>query len=347
MTTKLHNDDELLVTIRCITYNHAQYIRQCLEGFIMQITNFRFEVFVHDDASTDGTDLIIREYAEKYPKLIKPYFETENQYSKHDGSFQRITFSPSYLKGKYIALCEGDDYWIDPFKLQKQVDIIESDPQITMVCNRTPFYSERKHKITSEYYCRTDSRGVLYKKDVFNRSGLYISTCSILYRNHLLDDYPSYCKQCAVGDLPLQIYCSLIGDIYYIDENLSVYRTDNPESWGGKEKWNSVDDSRLNTIHSLIVMYKGFAEDYKCYRRLFLDNVGFILFSNMPSHSNIQALAKYLNFFSEEFSHLPLKWRIIIFLKNTRKPLYYLYMLFYLYLFDEKKYRPLKTIVDA
>ena len=115
-------NNEITVTIRCIVFNHEPYLRQCLDGFIEQKTNFKFEVWVHDDASTDGSAAIIKEYAEKYPDIIKPYFEKENQYSKHDGSFQRITYSPKYLRGKYIALCEGDDYWIDSSKLQKQVD---------------------------------------------------------------------------------------------------------------------------------------------------------------------------------------------------------------------------------
>ena len=79
-----------MVTVRCITYNHEPYIRQCLEGFVMQKTNFRFEAIVHDDASTDGTAAIIKEFADKYPNIIKPIFETENQYSKRDGSLRRI-----------------------------------------------------------------------------------------------------------------------------------------------------------------------------------------------------------------------------------------------------------------
>ena len=116
----------LMVTIRCITYNHESYIRQCLDGFLMQKTTFRFEAIVHDDASTDGTATIIREYADKYPNIIKPIFETENQYSKRDGSLRRIL--DAHTHGKYIAMCEGDDYWTDPYKLQKQVDFLESHP---------------------------------------------------------------------------------------------------------------------------------------------------------------------------------------------------------------------------
>lgn len=117
----------IIVSIKCITYNHASFIRQCLDGFVKQKTNFRFEAIVHDDASTDGTADIIREYAEKYPDIIRPILETENQYSKGKGALTKIMHEA--CKGKYVALCEGDDYWTDPLKLQKQVDFMESDTE--------------------------------------------------------------------------------------------------------------------------------------------------------------------------------------------------------------------------
>mgnify|MGYP000825848659 FL=1 len=125
------DDNKILVSIQCLVYNHEPYLRQCLDGFVMQKTNFCFEAIVHDDVSTDGSAAIIREYAEKYPDIIKPIYETENQYSKRDGSLFKIMNAA--CKGKYIAMCEGDDYWIDPLKLQKQVDILESDDSVSMV----------------------------------------------------------------------------------------------------------------------------------------------------------------------------------------------------------------------
>lgn len=123
--------DEILVSIKCTVYNHEPFLRQCLDGFVMQKTNFRFEAIVHDDASTDGSAAIIKEYAEKYPDLIKPIYETENQYSKKDGSLRKIM--DAACRGKYIAICEGDDYWIDPLKLQKQVDFLEENPDYGLV----------------------------------------------------------------------------------------------------------------------------------------------------------------------------------------------------------------------
>ena len=108
----------------------------------MQKTCFRFEAIVHDDASTDGSAAIIREYAEKYPEIIKPIFETENQYSKNDGSIRRIM--NAHTHGKYVAMCEGDDYWTDPYKLQKQVDFLESHPDYVMCSHRFNQYIEDK-----------------------------------------------------------------------------------------------------------------------------------------------------------------------------------------------------------
>ena len=135
-----------LLTIRCLVYNHEPFLRQCLDGFVMQKTNFPFEAIVHDDASTDGSAAIIREYAEKYPDIIKPIFETENQYRKHDGSIARIMEAAVHPNSKYIAFCEGDDYWIDPNKLQIQVDFLENHPDFVMTSHDYVYYYEDTHE---------------------------------------------------------------------------------------------------------------------------------------------------------------------------------------------------------
>lgn len=135
-----------LVSIRCFVYNQVKYVRQCLDGFVMQKTNFPFEAIVHDDASTDGSAEVIKEYAQKYPHIIKPIFETENLYSKHDGSLEKVM--DAQMRGKYIAVCEGDDYWIDPLKLQKQVDFLESHPEFVCSCHRYNIYNELAKEMT-------------------------------------------------------------------------------------------------------------------------------------------------------------------------------------------------------
>ena len=102
--------DEIILSIHCLTYNHEKYIAEAIDSFLMQKTNFKFEILIHDDASTDRTVDIIKKYQQKYPEIIKPIFQTENQYSK---GVNKINYKFNFIrsKGKYIALCEGDDYW--------------------------------------------------------------------------------------------------------------------------------------------------------------------------------------------------------------------------------------------
>ena len=218
----------LMVSIRCITYNHEPYIRQCLEGFVMQKTNFRFEAIVHDDASTDGTADIIREYAEKYPDIIKPIFERENQYSKHDGSIRRIM--DKACTGKYIALCEGDDYWTDPQKLQIQVDFMESHPEYSMCWHDAAILNvvigetignHRRYKKNST--CRVE--------DLIEGGGEFCPTLSMLYRRNIMEYAPKELFMQHVGDYPLQLYFALMGKVYYFDRCMGVYRANVTNSW--------------------------------------------------------------------------------------------------------------------
>ena len=135
-----------LVTIRCTVYNQAKYLRQCLDGFVMQQTTFPYEAIVHDDASTDGSADIIREYAERYPDIIKPVLEEENQYSKGGGVMWKKINAAMHPDSKYIAYCEGDDYWCDPHKLQLQVDFLESHPDYYMTCHAFKYYMQVEDK---------------------------------------------------------------------------------------------------------------------------------------------------------------------------------------------------------
>ena len=139
-----------LVSIRCTVYNHEPFLRECLDGFVMQKTNFPFEAIVHDDASTDGSAAIIREYAEKYPDIIKPIYETENQYWKGVGAVGKIIDAAIHPNTKYIAFCEGDDYWTDPNKLQIQVDFLESHPEFVLTSHDYIEYDEDKHEFAQE-----------------------------------------------------------------------------------------------------------------------------------------------------------------------------------------------------
>ncbi len=130
---------QIQVTILCITYNHGPYIRNTLEHFVNQRVNFKYEILIHDDASTDSTADIIREYAEKYPDVFVPILQTENQYSKGVPIIAKLY---PKARGKYLAICEGDDFWPDLDKLQKQFDFLESHPEYSAVAGVTEFFDD-------------------------------------------------------------------------------------------------------------------------------------------------------------------------------------------------------------
>ena len=133
-----------MVSICCLAYNQKSYIEKTIESFLAQKTSFDFEIIIHDDASSDGTQDIIKKYAEKYPYKIIPIFQEQNQYSK--GVENSITFCYPRARGKYIALCEGDDYWCDESKLEKQVAIFEENPECTFSFSNGYSYDEKKQK---------------------------------------------------------------------------------------------------------------------------------------------------------------------------------------------------------
>ena len=215
------NADAPLVSVRCITYNHEPYIAQALEGFLMQKTNFPFEVIVHDDASADRTAEIIREYEVRFPKIIKPIYETENQYSKRDDSLGRIM--DAACKGKYIAFCEGDDYWTDENKLQMQVDFLEGNPEYGLCYTRARQFIQKK---------RTFSK-TLFGKPVadFNdllQNGNRIPTLTVMLRKSLYERYREEIhpenKGWLMGDYPTWLYVAHESKVKFLDSVTSVYR---------------------------------------------------------------------------------------------------------------------------
>lgn len=217
------DNSSILVVIQCLAYNHEPYIRDCLEGFVMQKTNFRFVAIVHDDASTDKTADIIREYEAKYPEIIKPIYETENQYSKKDDSLGRILDAAIYATGaKYIAMCEGDDYWTDPYKLQKQVDFLENNMDFSICYHKVKIWDEESNVFIADPVVDdnfTDSLIVDLAK------GNCIHTLSVMYRRNLLVD--SRMKKFGVvrvGDYLYHMIYAEYGKIHRIDDCMGVYR---------------------------------------------------------------------------------------------------------------------------
>ena len=228
------------VSVVCNAYNHEKYIRSALDGFVMQKTTFPFEVLVHDDASSDRTAEIIREYEIEYPDIIKPIYSTENQYSKNDGSLSRIQYGR--VQGKYIALCEGDDYWTDPLKLQKQYDLLESHPEIDICA--TAAKTERDGEIVGRI--STSLRDTLFSiEEVILGGGGFVATASLMYRTSIRKNPLPFFKVLRL-DYTTQIAGSIRGGMLYLAEDTCVYRLATVGSWTNRMS----NDSSKQTAHT-------------------------------------------------------------------------------------------------
>jgi len=208
-----------VVSIFCITYNHEKFIRNAIEGFLMQETSFPVEIFIHDDASTDGTTEIINEYARKHPQLFWTVLQSENQYAR-----KRFAFFFEYLsrqRGEFIALCEGDDYWTSPHKLQRQVDLLEEKSERSLV-----FHMVRVSWTWNYAKDSVSNEGELAKEWTAREviAGKSIHTCSMLYRKSMLPAIPAWFGEVAGGDIPLQLMLGDAGLIAFVPEVWSVYR---------------------------------------------------------------------------------------------------------------------------
>ncbi len=221
-----NNNTESLVSIDCLTYNHENYIRDALEGFLMQKTDFAFEVLIHDDASTDQTANIIRKYEKKYPGVIKPIYQKENQFSQ-DGDISK-QFQYPRAKGKYIAICEGDDYWTDPYKLQKQVDFLEAHPDYGLVHSDFDKLFEKRGRVIRNFN-RKNNISNSSKNDIFN--GLLtrqykICTLTVLARTELLSNAINNIDTSGylMSDLPTWLEMTQLTKFHYFKDSVGVYR---------------------------------------------------------------------------------------------------------------------------
>ena len=222
-----------VVSVCCATYNHENYIGESLDGFLTQETNFIFEVIVRDDASTDKTADIIKEYERKYPNIIKPSYEQENGYQQ-DIKPAPIMFKKA--KGEYIAICDGDDYWIEPCKLQKQVDYLNENQEYGMVYTKAKVYIQKEKKFS---YKLLGTKIPLTLRSAFRivltphppGDLLFINnipTSTVICRRSLilryLEDMSAHVDKWMMGDRPLWIWFQCNSKICSLDTLTSVYR---------------------------------------------------------------------------------------------------------------------------
>ncbi len=243
-----------MVSIVCITYNHEQFIADAIDGFLMQKTNFDFEILIHDDASTDKTADIIKKYELKFPNIIKPIYQKENQYSK---GIKVVDLNWKRAKGKYIALCEGDDYWSDPFKLQKQVDYMENNSDCTLCTHAVEKVTINKVRIGYERPYDRDIKAPT--TDLILGGGYFVGTTSLLFPRNLIESTPDFYLNASVGDYPLQIYLASKGYAYYMNEVMGAYRIGVEGSWSQRQiNGNDKREKQIYHTEQVINMLEGF-----------------------------------------------------------------------------------------
>lgn len=233
----------LLVSINCATYNHEEYIAEALEGFLMQKTDFNYEILIGEDCSTDKTRKIVEEYIEQYPDKIK-MITSENNVGERINFIRLLENS----KGKYIAVCEGDDFWIDPYKLQKQVDYMEGNPECTLCFHAADIVlvSKKKTGMKIKPYYQTRVSPI---EDIISGGGGFCHTASLLYPRKRMKNPPSFFLTAHVGDYPIQLILASQGYAYYIDDCMSAYRTGVKGSWTSRQGSGECLRSKMTRIH--------------------------------------------------------------------------------------------------
>ncbi|MGP1588510.1 MAG: glycosyltransferase [Oribacterium sp.] len=220
---------EIMVSVLLVTYNHGRYIGECLEHILGQKRDFGIEILLHDDASTDGAQEIIRDYQRRYPELVKPILRTENQYSRGKTNITGLFNLPRAV-GKYVATLDGDDYWCDPYKLKKQISYMEAHPDTALCFHAARVLREDGGPVNTALMTPFPrSRELDPRELVDHASGAAFG--SFLLRREILLPLPAFYFTCPVGDRPLELIAAAHGKAYYFREPMSVYRFHTAGSW--------------------------------------------------------------------------------------------------------------------
>lgn len=256
------NEQPPLVSVCIATYNHSAYIKQCIEGVLMQKTGFEFEIFIGDDGSTDGTAEIVLDYASSHPEIITAFTSETNQGAQFNN---RRNYSA--CQGKFVAWCEGDDFWIDPFKLQKQVDAARQHNAVFVGHNTAIFHYKGGRIVDSGLFNRTlKESGVLDVEEIILEPNQF-NTSSFFAIRDIVNNKPDWANEAPAGDYALIMRAAGLGKVYYINEVMSVYRRSVPGSWtdqydrslSGRDAW------RENFLTQSIKFWAGF-DKYTDYR---------------------------------------------------------------------------------
>ncbi len=237
----------ILVSVNCTTYNHEDYIADAIESFLMQKTNFNFEILIGEDCSTDNTKKIVEEYAEKHPGKVR-IITSEKNVGARKNSMRLVENS----KGKYIAECEGDDFWTDPNKLQKQIDYMINNPDCSMSFHASEIIKAPRKQTGAIVRPYHESR-VSPIEDIIVRGGGFFSTGSMVYQKKFMENPPEFYLNAPIGDYPMQMILASQGYTYYFDEVMSAYRSGVKGSWTDRMT-NSTDvRENVTTVNEGII----------------------------------------------------------------------------------------------
>lgn len=244
-----------LVTVICLTYNQADYVQDMLEGLLMQETDFEVEYIIHDDASTDGTQVILKEYETKYPGVFRMVYEQENQWSKGVKITQQLLVP--MIRGKYVAFCEGDDFWIDRHKLQIQADFLEAHPEYACVVHNALMWRCQSNRLdVQNNFNRSRDLGA---RDVLDRRFPPIATAAKMHRKDafILEGIFLECRE--VGDVPTDFFAFTKGKMYYMNRIMSVYR------FGADGSWSKRSNRDLKKLLIWRAQFSRFMDQYNQY----------------------------------------------------------------------------------
>lgn len=242
-----------IVSICCIAYNHEPYIEDAIEGFLMQETGFPIEILIHDDASKDKTAEIIRKYEEKYPEIIKPIYQTINQFSL--GKRINAEFNFTRAQGEFLAICEGDDYWTSPDKLSKQVEELSKQPSSTLSFHPVEVLSEKqKNKLFIDGYGYYGSaKQTLHAAQLISQAGPALAMCSIVVKREVIDNIKENSPEFFLNRMShffLQSIALMQGEACYVPDEMASYRYGHQGSWSNKCSINS--SYRFNQIRKFL-----------------------------------------------------------------------------------------------
>ncbi|MEM8270169.1 glycosyltransferase [Morganella morganii] len=307
--------DKIYISCVCIAYNHESYIRDALDSILAQKTEYRFELIIHDDKSTDNTRKIILEYKKKFPNIIKLILQEENQYSKCP---RIISLTVPYLDGDFVTICEGDDFWIDQYKLQKQIKELILNPNVNLIITQAlSLYPDG----TTEKFCDLGStkRYISFADCILGPKKDFYPTATFFFKRNIMVSLPDWFYTIApVGDYYIQLFASYNNGCIYLPDVTSTYRRDSIGSWSQSLNFNKLISDRKNRINCNKLISKQLQlnklEKSALNRRLFIYKKDITLSYLRHEKYFIFILNIIINFFSS-----PIDYSKIMFSSLVRK----------------------------